>query len=320
MKKLLLAAGVLLAAVLVGLWTLGSILAAPAPQALGPPPRFLEAAPVTFPSASGSTLHGWLVRGTPGAGAVVLAHGVRANRLQMVERAAFLKRAGYSVLLFDEQAHGESPGAHITFGYLEARDARAAVGFLRTQLPGEPIAYLGVSQGGAAALLGAEPLDVQALVLESVYPTLRDAVTDRIEQRLGVLGRIFAPLLLVQVEPRLGVDPAVLAPIDGMARIHAPLLLLAGDADRHTPLEESLRLFAAAPQPKRLWVVPGAAHVDLHRYAPREYERQVLEFLEQTLRQGAVYTASLCARTTCIACPRACRFPTTTGRAGTCAA
>jgi alpha/beta superfamily hydrolase len=51
-------------------------------------------------------------------------HGVRANRLSMVERARFLSYAGYSVLLFDFQGHGESTGQHITFGYLESKDAR----------------------------------------------------------------------------------------------------------------------------------------------------------------------------------------------------
>jgi len=53
-------------------------------------------------------------------GTIVLMHGVRANRLSMVRRAEMLHRAGYSVLLFDFQAHGESPGSHITMGYLES--------------------------------------------------------------------------------------------------------------------------------------------------------------------------------------------------------
>jgi alpha-beta hydrolase superfamily lysophospholipase len=58
-----------------------------------------------------------------------MAHAVRADRRSMLGRAEFLHRAGYSVLLFDAQAHGESPGDRITFGYLEALDAAAAVSF-----------------------------------------------------------------------------------------------------------------------------------------------------------------------------------------------
>src|SRR5207245_7017049 len=138
------------------------------------------------------------------------------------------------------------PGEFISFGYLESRDAAAAVDFVHTRLPGERIAYLGVSQGGAAALLGRSPLPVQALILEAVYPTLRGAVVDRIAIRLGgPLARLLAPLLLLQVQPRLGVSPDAVAPIDGIRRVRAPLLLIAGEQDRHTPVEESRRMFDA---------------------------------------------------------------------------
>ena len=74
-----------------------------------------------------------------------------------------------------------------------------------------------------------------------------------------------------------------IAPIEGIRHIRAPLLLIAGDRDRHTLLSQSRRLFEAAPEPKSLWVVPGAAHVSFHDFSPDAYERRVLEFLERTL-------------------------------------
>jgi pimeloyl-ACP methyl ester carboxylesterase len=120
-------------------WFLGSLLSAPANGAVGSVPRDLHGRDVQFPSDSGSTIHGWLIPGKPGAGAVVLMHGVRSSRADMVGRARFLSAAGYTVLLFDFQAHGESPGRQITFGYLESRDARAAVQFLRANAPGEKL-------------------------------------------------------------------------------------------------------------------------------------------------------------------------------------
>jgi alpha/beta superfamily hydrolase len=54
----------------------------------------------------------------------------------MVDRALFLRDAGYSVLLIDFQATGESPGDVITFGWRERLDVLAAVDFLRRALPG----------------------------------------------------------------------------------------------------------------------------------------------------------------------------------------
>lgn len=287
-RKLLLSTSAALAvAALAALWMLGSALSAPAMHPIGTAPGSLGAVPVSFPSGSGSTIRAWLIGGIAGRGALVLAHSVRSSRLEMVERADFLHRAGYSLLLFDAQAHGESPGKQITFGYLESLDSRAAVAFLHSQLPSERIGYLGVSQGGASALIGPAPLPVQALILEAVYPTLREAVVDRIRIRLGPLAPLIAPLLLMQVHPRVGVDPDSIAPIEGIRHISAPLLLIAGDKDRHTPLSGSKRLFEAAPEPKVLWVLPGAAHVNFHRFNPAEYEHRVLDFLGRALRDGA---------------------------------
>jgi alpha-beta hydrolase superfamily lysophospholipase len=282
-RHLLLGTALAAAAGGTAVWMFGSALSAPAMREIGPPPPDLDAVACAFASASGGTIRGWIAPGRTGQGAVVLAHSIRSNRLEMVDRARFLRAAGYAVLLFDAQAHGESPGDHITFGHLESRDAAAAVAFVKERFRGERVAYLGISQGGAAALLGGTPLPVQALILEAVYPTLREAVIDRIEIRLGPLARGLAPLLLLQSDLRLGVTSAAIAPIAGIREVHAPLLLIAGAKDRHTRIEESRRLFEAAPEPKTLWVIPGAAHQDFYAFARAEYEHRVLTFLASTL-------------------------------------
>lgn len=213
-------------------------------------------------------------------------HGVRANRLSMLGRARFLAHAGYTILLFDFQAHGESPGEHITFGYLESRDARAAVGFLRQRAPGERIGVIGVSMGGAAALLATPPLEADALVLEMVYPTIYQAIDDRLEMRFGKLGRALTPLLSWQLKPRLGFSTADLRPIDKVGNIRVPKLFIAGANDEDTRIEESRAIFAAAAEPKKLWVVNQAKHEDLLRFASQEYEREVLQFFDRYLRDS----------------------------------
>ncbi len=272
----------------VATWLLGGVLSAPVPREIGPLPSTLAGATTaSFSSASGSRIRAWFALGRPGVGSVVLAHAVRGDRRDMLGRAEFLHRAGYSVLLFDAQAHGESEGERITFGYLEALDAAAAVSFATARDPDSPVAFLGVSQGGAAALLGPSPLPVSALVLEAVYSTVHEAVANRIAMRLGEPARLLAPLLLWQLEPRLGVSPEAVAPVRGIRNIEAPLLLIAGERDRHVTIEQSRILYGAAPDPKELWVVAGAMHQDFHRLIPREYERRVLDFLKRTLRGAA---------------------------------
>lgn len=290
MRRKRLVALLLLGGLLAGLGFVlyaGHALAAPQRAVIGPPPPDLRAEAVEIPSASGSRLRGWLCRVPGSRGVVILMHGVRANRLSMVRRARLFRDHGYSVLLFDFQAHGESPGEHITFGHLESRDARAALDFVHRELPGQPVAAVGSSLGGAAAVLADPPLDLDALVLESVYPTIEEATRNRLRIRLGPLGPPLAPLLLAQLEPRLGISPTALRPIDRISRVRCPVFVISGTADEHTTPAQTQALFARAPDPKRLWLVPGAAHVDLDRFAGAEYERRVLGFLSDSLpRKG----------------------------------
>jgi fermentation-respiration switch protein FrsA (DUF1100 family) len=271
----------------VGLW-----LAWPSPAAIGPPPLGLAGAePVQIQSASGSVLRGWWLQGSqPGGGAVVLMHGVHANRMSMVRRASILHQHGFAVLLFDFQAHGESPGRLITFGHLEALDAAAAVAFVRQHLPNERIGAIGVSLGGAAALLGSAPRPVDALVLESVYPDIDAALSDRLRASLGAIaGPVLTPVLRTAFEtllpPVLGVGLAGLRPIDHIGGVTAPILIASGIADDHTTIAETRAMFARAAEPKQFWAVPGAAHVDLEQHDPVAYWGIVLPFLTQHLQQ-----------------------------------
>ncbi|WP_308365344.1 MULTISPECIES: alpha/beta fold hydrolase [unclassified Microbulbifer] len=159
----------------------GSALSAPAVRSIGPAPADLRAVDVEF-----AGVKGWFVPAGENAPCLLLMHGVRSNRRSMIERARLLRQAGYSALLFDFQAHGESSGEHITFGYRESSNARAAVSLLRSRFKCSKVGAIGQSLGGAAALLGEKPIEVDALVLESVYPTIDEAVAARLKLRLGV--------------------------------------------------------------------------------------------------------------------------------------
>jgi uncharacterized protein len=272
-----------LVAGLVFSWRVGGGLCAPHNHTV-PSPADLPVEPVNFASASGAMIHGWLVAPATNRSVVILLHGVRADRTQMLGRVPFLVRAGYAVLLFDLQAHGESIGRTITYGLLESRDAQAAVAFVRQRFPGQPIGVIGVSLGGAAALLGSPPLDAQALVLESVFPTIVDATKDRLEWVWGRPARLLSPLLTGQFKLRLGVGPAALRPIDRAAEIQTPKLFLAGTRDPRTKIAEAEEMFARAAEPKAFYPVAGADHEDLHRFLGARYEELVLNFFDEHLK------------------------------------
>ena len=275
----MIALGVSVAVGVLGLWWLGSQLVEPAPHAV-PLPGDFPARALTIP---GTRIAAWWLDQGAGSAVVLLLHSVRADRSSMLSRARLLVRHGFSVALIDLQAHGETPGTVITFGWRESADVRSALSWLRREAAGRRVGVIGCSLGGAALLLGPQPAGVDAVVLESVYPRFRRAIENRIRMRLGSLAPVLTPLLLVQLGPRLDVSSADLEPIRSISRLGAPVLVVAGSRDEHTTAAESDDLFQAAMQPKRLWMVDGARHQDLLAYDPAGYEAQVVGFLRTYL-------------------------------------
>jgi len=264
-------------------WIVGGYLCAPRNHPVSSPANLVVES-VSFPSNSGATIHGWLVGSQTNRAMVILQHGIRGSRADLVERARFLFEAGYAVLMFDFQGHGESIGSHITFGYLESRDSQAAVAFAKSRFPGKPIGVIGLSLGGAAAALAKPPLDVQAFVFEMMYPTVIEATKDRIARRLGPPGRLLSPLLTAQLKWRTGCTTDDLRPIVGVEKLTAPKLFIAGSEDRNTTLAESKEIFARAAEPKAFVPFDGARHQDLLAYAPDQYKKVILDFLEKYLK------------------------------------
>ena len=265
--------------VLVGaaiVWAIGSRLIAvePRPVALAGPgfeDVLLRAAPDQ--RVAGSWLPG------RGRGAILLLHGIHGDRRDMADRARFLNTLGYAVLLIDLPGQGASTASFVTFGLREADGVRAALEELRRRAPGQRIGVIGVSLGAASLVLCRDCPPVDAVVLESMYPTIEEAVANRLRMRLGPVGGPLSALLLWQLPLRLGIRPDALHPIKYLGEVKAPVLIAAGSADLHTTLSETQRLYEAAAQPKALWVVEGAAHVNLHAYAREEYERRIGAFL-----------------------------------------
>jgi fermentation-respiration switch protein FrsA (DUF1100 family) len=285
------------AAVLLAALAVGELLSGAVPTAVGTLSLSLNAdfpvEPVRIPRHDNAhdedaSVHAWLVRGKPCGGMLLLVHSIRSNRVEMLSRARFLNNHRYGLLLIDLQAHGETPGERITFGVRESEDVQAAVNYLRNAFPRERIGAIGVSLGAAAIVLAKTRLRLDAVVLESLHPTIEEAVENRMRLHVGEAGPLLSPLLLWQLSFRLGIPAAELNPISHIDNLGAPVLLISGSVDQHTRMAETERLFAAAREPKEIWIVPGGGHFNMHAYAGREYERRITDFLDWHLREHNV--------------------------------
>ena len=272
-------------AVTLSIFAIGALLTASAPTAVGVLSADFPVESVQISAPGKSTVHGWLVYGKSGGGVVLLAHSMRSNRLEMLSRARFLKDQGYSVLFIDLHAHGETAGERITFGLRESENVEASVAFLRKTFPNERIGAIGASLGAAAIVLAKQDLRLDAVILESLHPTIEEAVDNRLKLHFGNYGSVLLPLMLSQLSFYLDTSLEELSPITRINNLNSPVLFISGTRDAHTTQPETERLYTAARIPKELWIVPGAGHFNMHSYAGKEYEQRITAFLSQYLRR-----------------------------------
>ena len=151
----------------------------------------------------GVVLKGWKVRAAqPNGDWVVLFHGRSQNRLSMIDYANFLLASGYSVVMMDARAHGESGGTIATYGHLERHDSSAILDALTASERVGRIFALGESMGAAIGLQSAaiDPR-ISAVVAEGAFRNLHEVMYDYAGLRLSAfLGKtLFRPAAIMAV-------------------------------------------------------------------------------------------------------------------------
>ncbi len=264
-------------------WIIAGRLSAPAVSSVGPLPGDAPFEQVEFAGTAG-----WYLRGRNENSCVLLLHGIRSDRREMLPLSRLLFDTGYSSLLIDLQAHGESPGQAITFGVRESAGARNAVRYLRQHRGCKRVVAVGRSLGGAAALLGPAPLDVEGYVLESVYPGIQAAVHNRLRTRLGPMGAVVAPLLYWQIPLRLDIGLEELQPAKAVRRVRAPVMIMNGTEDQRTTRQDTELIYANIPGQKSIIWFEGAGHANLFEFDKEKYQKVVLGFLQAIDRSPAI--------------------------------
>lgn len=243
---------------------------------------------IWFKSRDGLKLHGWYIPAPdgPGKATIIMGHGHAGSKVADLHYAAFFRRGGYSVFMFDFRGHGQSDGPLGTsMGYWERYDVAGAVDWLLGRGL-DRLAMFGISMGGSIAILAAaENPHIKAVVADSPYAHLRRSIAAELNNMTGL------PLWLMRpvgwwgyrvLAGHHGFDWREGHPAEVVAKLAPrPLFIIHAQEDRLTRVENAHVLFKAARHPKELWIQPGIGHVEGYGVYGPEYERRVLEFLDK---------------------------------------
>jgi dienelactone hydrolase len=252
---------------------------------------------VSFTGQEGICLRGWWLSRPETRNVILCLCGHRSPKSDLLGIGIGLWRAGNNVLLFDYRGCGASDPGPQSLGHYELNDAQAALQYIRDRLPEAQIGCIGYSMGAAVAiLLTSTDSAIRALVVDSPFATMRDVVAAAY-QRHRLPARPLLHLCDALSRWWYGYSFADVRPLDVISRIAPrPLFMLHSSRDRVIPLEHSQRLFAAAGEPKELWLLDEVPHCCGYFADPPGYVARIAAFFKQalgdapTLRAEAVGT------------------------------
>lgn len=248
-------------------WVTGMMVLAPSthPHRMIAPDGVVETVEV---HRAGSVIRAWMFEPVgPPRGTLVMLHGIRDTKRNLVPGALRHASRGWRVLAVDSRGHGESTGRYLTYGVEESRDLVALVDQLDARaLLARPLAVVGTSYGAATALqFAARDPRVERLVAFAPFASLRAVVPAYVSWILGWPGRLVpAPVLdqLIDDSARTaGFDPDLACPRCSASQIRAAVLLVHCRDDERIPWQHSVAIRAALKAPSRLMLLERGGHL-----------------------------------------------------------
>lgn len=227
--------------------------------------------PVTGKSGKIETLHGWWMTPKHANGkALLYLHGNAKNISANLGHAQRFYQLGFSVLLIDYRGYGRSKGSFPDEMNVY-QDAETAWNYLvqQRQIPPDQIFIYGHSLGGAIAIdLALKQPKAGGIIVEGTFTSVREVIDYRNMFRL-------LPVNLILTQR--------FESIEKISQLKMPILFIHGTADSTIPAFMSQKLYALAPEPKKIVLVQGGEHNNSAEVAGLQYLQWVEDFIQKSM-------------------------------------
>jgi len=237
---------------------------------------------VRFSAEDGVELYGWFLPAKGSASGTVLhLHGNAENMSTHFASVAWMPARGFNVFVFDYRGYGASEGNPSLEGAQKDIDAAMKTLLARGDIDKSRIAVYGQSLGGALAVYNVahSPFRdrIRALVIESTFSGYVEIAREKFADHWFTWPFQWIPLLTV--DDRFSPLPVIktISPI--------PLLILHGDRDATVPVHYGRQLYEAALEPKQLWIIPGARHIQTMQETAQQ--DRLVAYLREALAASA---------------------------------
>lgn len=238
----------------------------------------------------GKRLHAiFAAASTPTDKTAVIVHGYTDNAIRMLMIGyLYHKDLAYNILLPDLQNQGLSQGSAIQMGWKDRLDVLQWMDIANAIYGGNTqMVVHGISMGAATTMMVSgekqKPF-VKCFVEDCGYTSVWDEFSYELKNQfhLPAFPLMHATSLLCQA--RYGWNFQEASPLKQVKKCKLPMLFIHGDADTYVPTQMVYPLFENKPEPKELWIVPGATHAVSYQKYPEEYTRRIKKFTGKYVR------------------------------------
>jgi fermentation-respiration switch protein FrsA (DUF1100 family) len=184
---------------------------------------------------------------------------------------------GFNVLVLEYRGYGKSAGTPSLAGVQLDIDAALQALLERRDVDRRRIVLFGQSLGGALAIHyaahGVRRGALRAVIADSAFSDYRGIVKEKLAGFFLTWPFQWLPALTVDN------DYSPLASVRGVSPL--PLLLIHGERDTIVPAHHSKLLYEAAAEPKALWLLPAAGHIQSVR--DPALRRRLSEYLKNAV-------------------------------------
>ena len=245
-------------------------------------------------SYDGKLLHAIYLPKKDAKGTILLFHGYKS--CWQIDFGLVLPyyydTLGYSLLLVDQRAHGQSQGKYLTFGVRERHDVATWAAYAAMHFgPAHPLILDGLSMGAATVLMASElelPASVRGIIADCGFSSPYAIMKSVLHWRCPWL--VSGPMLaLTGVFTRLfgGFGLREVSATEAVAHTKLPILFIHGTGDRFVPCSMSQAAYDACTGEKRLILVEGAGHGQSYLVDRPRVQAAVREFLTDYVLQEA---------------------------------
>jgi fermentation-respiration switch protein FrsA (DUF1100 family) len=222
---------------------------------------------------------------------IITAHGYTNERsmegIEGLLLAKVLSEHGYNVLMFDFRNAGKSKGRTTGIGYFEKHDLFSAIDYSIQEKRQEKIALLGWSMGASTALVaGCEHPSVSVVIADSPFSDLESYLRENLSFWSKLPKRPFTSMIMYSMKKLLKIDPSDVSPMNIVKKGNGKsLFLIHSKSDEAIPYVDSEKIYQeiSSEHHKELWLTENAEHINSYLLFKEEYERRVLQFLNEYL-------------------------------------